>query len=73
MEYYDRTGREIRAGMILRSSSGQVKEVFECQDQSGNLDLGIIATNLEFLKNHPFSDIEYYSLSAIDLAEWAII
>ena len=73
MDYRDRTGKQIEAGMILRSTSGQIREVFECSDQSGKPDLGIIATNPDYLKNHPFADIEYYSLNAIDLREWLII
>lgn len=72
-QYFDKNGLEIRAGMTLRHDDGEEKEVFECGDEFGNGNLGFMASNPRFLKNHPDWPVEYYPLYQFNLAEWEIV
>lgn len=72
-KYLDRTGTEIAAGDMIESPDGVVMQVHECMDQHGNEDLGILATNPDFLKHHPDHDLEFYSLNQIGVKEWQIV
>ena len=65
--YVDRNGVEIKAGMTLRMSDGTTELVYDTTDSDGNPDLGINASNEDFLRNHPDARKEYYSLGSIDL------
>lgn len=65
--YVDRNGVEIKAGMLLRMSDGTTELVYDTTDSDGNPDLGINASNKDFLRNHPDARKEYYSLGSIDL------
>lgn len=67
MMYVDRNGVEIKAGMLLRMSDGTTELVYDTTDSDGNPDLGINASNKDFLRNHPDARKEYYSLGSIDL------
>ena len=65
--YVDRNGVEIKAGMTLRMSDGTTELVYDTTDSDGNPDLGINASNEDFLRNHSDARKEYYSLGSIDL------
>ena len=67
MMYVDRNGVEIKAGMTLLMSNGTTELVYDTTDSNGNPDLGINASNEDFLRNHPDARKEYYSLGSIDL------
>lgn len=67
MRYFDKNGVEIKAGMSLRMSDGAIELVYDTTDNNGNPDLGISATNKDYLRNHPDYCHEYYSLGSIDL------
>ena len=62
MNYIDKNGNEIKAGMKILMDDGSVEEVFDTMDQDGNPDLGINASNEDYLKYHD-TEREYYSLS----------
>ena len=63
MRYFDKNGKEIRAGMKILMEDGSIEMVYDTEDQYGNPNLGINASNEEFLKLHPNWAREYYSLS----------
>ena len=65
MNYIDKNGNEIKEGMKILMDDGSVEEVFATQDQYGNPDLGINASNDEYMRRHdiPEECREYYSLS----------
>lgn len=65
--YVDRNGVEIKAGMTLLMSDGATEFVYDTTDSDGNPDLGINASNEDFLCNHFDACKEYYSLGSIDL------
>lgn len=65
--YVDRNGVEIKAGMTLLMSDGTTELVYDTTDSDGNPDLGINASNEDFLRNHPDARKEFYSLGSIDL------
>ena len=67
MKHFDKNGVEIKAGMTLLMSDGTTELVYETTDGDGNPDLGINASNEDFLRNHPNADREYYSLGSIDI------
>ncbi len=63
MQYFDKNGKEILPGMKIRLEDGSVEPVYRTCDDAWNEDLGISASNEEYLKRHPDADREYYSLS----------
>lgn len=63
MQYFDKNGKEIKAGMRILMDDGSIEMVYDTDDQYGNPSLGINASNEEFLKLHPNWAREYYSLS----------
>ena len=63
MQYFDKNGKEIKAGMKILMEDGSIEMVYDTDDQYGNPSLGINASNEEFLKLHPNWAREYYSLS----------
>lgn len=73
MKYFDKNGVEIKAGMTLLMSDGTTELVYETTDSDGNPDLGINASNEDFLRNHPGADREYYSLGNYDLSSATVI
>lgn len=72
MNYTDKNGNEIKAGMKLLMDDRSVEEVFATMDQYGNPDLGINASNEDFLRIHN-TEREYYSLSNFPAAGIEII
>ena len=73
MKYYDKNGTEIKAGMYIRMSDGSVELVYDTMDAFGNPDLGINASNEEYLRRHPYAEREYYSLSNFDMRDVEIV
>lgn len=71
--YYDKKGQEISDNSILRMEDGTLEHVYRCQDQEGEEDLGINASNEAYLRNHPDAEREYYSLSNFDLSQCEVI
>lgn len=68
---FDKHGNEIKAGMFLRMEDGSIEEIYACTDSYGKEDLGINASNDEYLKRHGLGefDREFYSLSSFSLRE----
>lgn len=68
--YYDMNGDEIKEGDTIVCVTDESEEkVYSCGDD----DLGICATNPEYLKYHPYANIEYYPLYQFDVrGEWYI-
>lgn len=71
--YFDKNGKEIQAGMIIRHKNGKEDKVYECGDEFGTANLGFMASNPEFLKYHPDWPLEYYPLSNFNLSEWEVV
>lgn len=63
MQYFDKNGKEIKAGMKILMEDGSIEMVYDTEDQYGSPNFGINASNEEFLKLHPNWAREYYSLS----------
>ena len=55
----------------IRMEDGSIEEIYACTDAYGKEDLGINASNDEFLKRHGLGefDREFYSLSSFSLRE----
>ena len=68
MQYFDKNGKEIKAGMKILMDDGSVELVYATEDSFGNPNLGINATNEAFLREHPNWEREYYSLSMFDMS-----
>ena len=45
MQYFDKNGVEIKAGMTIRMEDGSLELVYDTTDSYGNPDLGINASN----------------------------
>ena len=73
MKYTDRNGVEIKAGMTIQMADGSQELVYDTQDAYGNADLGINASNEEYLEMHPYASREYYSLCNFDMSEVEVI
>ena len=71
MQYFDKHGNEIKAGMLLQMEDSSIEEIYACTDAYGKEDLGINASNDEFLKRHGLGefDREFYPLSSFSLRE----
>ena len=50
----DKNGNQIKAGMDIRMADGSFERVYETTDTYGNPDLGINASNEEYLERHPY-------------------
>lgn len=61
--YFDKHDNEIMAGMTIRIGDDPPERVYACFTQYGDADLGINASNEDYLKRHPEAAREYYSLS----------
>ena len=73
MNYFDKNGNQIKAGMDIRMADGSIEQVYETTDAYGNPDLGINASNEEYLERHPYASREYYSLCNFDMSEVEIV
>ncbi len=72
-KYFDKHGNEIDAGMTIKHDNGDIEMVYETADGQGRLDLGINASNEDYLIRHPELDREYYPLRQFNMKEWEII
>ena len=59
--------------MTLRMADGSEELVYDTTDAYGNPDLGINASNEEYLERHPYASREYYSLCNFNMSEVEII
>ncbi|MBQ9752955.1 MAG: hypothetical protein IJV81_09055 [Paludibacteraceae bacterium] len=73
MHYVDKNGVEIKAGMTIQMADGSLELVYDTQDAYGNADLGINASNKEYLERHPYASREYYSLCNFNMSEVEVI
>ena len=75
MNYTDKNGNEIKAGMKILMDDGSIEEVFATMDQDGNPDLGINASNEDFMRRHKIPEElrEYYSLNNFSTDRMEII
>ena len=73
MQYFDKNGKEIKAGMKILMEDGSIEMVYDTEDQYGNPNLGINASNEEYLERHPYASREYYSLCNFDMSEVEIV
>ena len=76
MEYRDKHGTLIKAGMYLRfDGSDELELVYDTVDAYGNPHLGINASNEEYMKNHGLGeyDREFYPLSNFRMSEVEIV
>ncbi len=69
-EYFDKNGDKIEAGMDIRHDGGDVEKVI-----FNGEDYGVNATNKDFVKNHPYTEIpeQIYPLSQFSMKEWEIV
>lgn len=63
MQYFDKNGKEIKAGMKILMDDGSIEMVYDTEEAYGNPNFGINASNEAFLEAHPNWAREYYSLS----------
>ena len=57
----------------LRMVDGSEELVYDTTDAYGNPDLGINASNEEYLERHPYASREDYSLCNFDMSEVEIV
>lgn len=67
--YYDKNGNPVNVGDFIRFDDGSIEQVFSCGDD----DLGIMATNKDYLKYHPDARIEYYPMSQFDYDSFELV
>lgn len=72
MEYFDRYGRRIRAGMRLIMPGDRIKVVYAIEDDDGNIDLAIRTSDEAYLKKHPEAKREFRSLSTFPKSDMAV-
>ena len=74
MNYLDKNGNEIKAGMHVQMEDGSVEKVYVISDGYGGTDLGINASNEAYMKaqNLPEEYREYYSLSNFSMSKTEI-
>ena len=76
LEYRDKHGTLIEAGMYIRfDGCSQLELVYDTVDAYGNPDLGINASNEEYMKRHGLCewDREFYPLSNFRMSETEIV
>lgn len=73
-DYKDKYGVLIKAGMVIHIEGEPNNElVCACVSPEGRDDLGILATNKEYLEYHPDANLEYYSLANWEPEQLTII
>ena len=72
-KYFDKHGQEITRGMFIRHEDGSYERVYECEDENGNKDLGLNASNEAWLEKTG-RNREIYPLYQFDTkSEWEIV
>lgn len=75
MEYRDKNGDLIKAGMVIKHDDGEEELIYSCGDN--NEDLGVNASNEKWLERE-YGDAkesfrEFYPLYQFRLSEWTIV
>ena len=75
MIYKDKNGTEIKEGMTITFEDGAIELVYACVTHEEEPDLGINASNEQYMQNHNLSEMdrEYYPLSSFNLNEVEIV
>ena len=75
MEYIDQNGNAISEGMMLLFSDGTYEKVYATVTPYGDDDLGINASNEDYLRAHGLGEMdrEYYSLSNFSAKDMLIV
>ena len=66
-KYYDKHGKEVKAGMTLQHEDGEKELVYQAED-----DLGFNASNENYVGFNPLRR-ELYPLFQFDMSEWEIV
>ena len=75
MGYKDQNGNPIREGMMLLFSDGTYEKVYATVNSYGEDDLGINASNEDYLRAHGLGEMdrEYYPLSNFSAKDMLVI
>lgn len=75
MRYLDKNQREIKAGDIIKcDTTGECELVVRTVDIYGDEDLGINASDIDYLRVHRGASLQHYSLSSFYThTEWEIV
>ncbi|MBQ7113169.1 MAG: hypothetical protein IJO10_02880 [Clostridia bacterium] len=75
MGYKDQNGNPIREGMMLLFSDGTYEKVYATVNSYGEDDLGINASNEDYLRAHGLGEMdrEYYPLSNFSAKDILIV
>ena len=71
--YIDKHNNPINTDAMISVSGGKPEKVYSITDQFGREDLGINASNEEYLRYHSGAVREYYSLSNFDCLELEVM
>lgn len=72
--YKDRNGKTVLPGCKLLFSDGCIEEVYLIEGYTTEYtDLGINASNPEYLKRHPYAEQQFYSLHQFSNQGYIII
>lgn len=69
VRYFDKNGKEILVGNIIRHNNGEEEKIYACGD--GNL--GVNASTKKYLEENGESARECYPLQEFDLHEWEVV
>lgn len=72
-KYEDKNGRIVMPGDILEFTDGSLELVLLADGTDTEYDLGINASNRDFLKHHPLRAPEVYPLSNFRRSEYEVI
>jgi hypothetical protein len=67
-KYYDKNGKQIKAGMNIEHDDGDIEKVYKADDG----DLGLNASNENFVGFSEFKR-ELYPLYQFNMKEWVIV
>lgn len=71
--YIDKHNNPINADAMISVSGGKPEKVYSITDQFGREDLGINASNEDYLINHPGATRQYYSLNNFACSELEVM
>lgn len=70
--YKDKHGAVIKEGDEIMHKGGQLGFVVACSGPDGE-DLGISASNQDYMDAHPQAEEQFYPLSEFFLSDWEIV
>ena len=74
MKYLDKTGKKIKANQIICIGDNDINYVFKTYSSSLEEDtLGVLASNIAFIRNHPDWEPEFYPLYMFSASDISII